>query len=136
MKRLQLLYLLVPALLYEIFGGMGLLLILGGLIGVGFLIFYAQKWSELRALRRKYADEDTVQLISRGRLWIGQTAEQVVDAIGEPDGVSHAWGKQSGFAVWTYDLDLGRCLRVRIDHEVVADWKVAEPPASGSEDCT
>jgi len=75
-------------------------------------------------LIKKYQDEDLVSRIMQRTLWQGQTAEQVIDAIGEPKDIDEKVLKTKIKQTWKY-FPSGRRrygLRITLDDNIVVGW--------------
>lgn len=54
-------------------------------------------------LIEKYGDQDIVERILRGEVWVGQSGEQVTDALGQPEEVGNRIESSRGESeVWKY----------------------------------
>jgi len=74
-------------------------------------------------LSAKYSGQ-TLGLILDGRVWLGQTAEQLVDSIGRPHGVDHKTMKTIRREIWKYGHRGSNRYRVRVtlDFGRVVSW--------------
>ena len=75
-------------------------------------------------LLTKYKDEILVNKLMQRKLWQGQTAEQVIDAIGEPKDIDEKVLKTKIKQTWKY-FPSGRRrygLRVTLDDGIVVGW--------------
>lgn len=105
----------------------GWTLVLGGLFI--FVIVITLAWLLTKKLRfsrllDKYGDEVVVRKIIGRTLWQGQTAEQVIDALGEPKDIDQKVLKTKTKEVWKY-FPSGRRrygLRVTLDNGEVVGW--------------
>jgi hypothetical protein len=85
----------------------------------------ASKWLERpERIRAKYPDPEMTQKILDEILWVGETAEQVRDSLGEPDAVDERVLKTRRREVWKYDeITRGRYRRrITLDGGVVVSW--------------
>ncbi len=69
-------------------------LVIGGLLT--FLVITAIVWSIVKKLRfsrllDKYGNEEIANKIMKRALWQGQTAEQVIDSLGEPKDIDEKY---------------------------------------------
>lgn len=99
-------------------GGIMILIILLALI---YWIKIALKRS---MLIKKYQDENLANKIMQRTLWQGQTAEQLIDAIGEPKDVDEKVLKTKTKQTWKY-FPSGRRrygLRITLDDGIVVGW--------------
>jgi hypothetical protein len=75
-------------------------------------------------LFKKYQNEDLVNKIMKRTLWQGQTAEQVIDALGKPKDIDQKVLKTKTKEVWKY-FPSGRRrygLRITLDNGNVVGW--------------
>jgi hypothetical protein len=75
-------------------------------------------------LRTKYSDEQIVQRIMRRSYWNGQSAEQLLDSLGQPSGVNRQLMKTKQREVWKYS-PVGKNrykLRITLDQGQVVGW--------------
>ena len=75
-------------------------------------------------LLKKYGDEELVEKLVNRTLWQGQTAEQVIDAIGEPKDIDEKVLKTKVKHTWKY-FPSGRRrygLRITLDDGIVTGW--------------
>jgi membrane protein implicated in regulation of membrane protease activity len=75
-------------------------------------------------LLQKYGDEDTVEKIMRGTIWLSQTAEQLRDSLGDPVDTDEKVMKTKRREVWKYhQISAKRFgLRVTVENGVVVGW--------------
>lgn len=75
-------------------------------------------------LLKKYGDEELVDRIMSGRIWQGQSAEQLRESIGEPLDVDEKVMKTKRREVWKYHALGGNRfgLRVTLNQSVVVGW--------------
>ncbi len=73
----------------------------------------------------KYQDKEVVDNIMRRQFWQGQTAEQLIDAIGEPEDIDVKVLKTKKKEIWKYDHQRGNRyeLRITLDNDVVVGWE-------------
>lgn len=85
-----------------------------------------QKQLEARhaALTTKYSDKKIVDDIMRGAYWQGQTAEQLLDSLGQPADIDEKVLKTRKREIWKYhQLSANRFgLRITVENDVVAGW--------------
>ncbi len=76
-------------------------------------------------LMAKYQDKEVVDNIMRRQFWQGQTAEQLIDAIGEPEDIDVKVLKTKKKEIWKYDHQRGNRyeLRITLDNDVVVGWE-------------
>ena len=72
----------------------------------------------------KYQDKEVVDNIMRRQFWQGQTAEQLIDAIGEPEDIDVKVLKTKKKEIWKYDHQSGNRyeLRITLDNDIVVGW--------------
>jgi len=108
------------------FGVVILIGICGGLIGLAALYAnkYAKRKAKLQYLTGKYSDAEIVNRILQRQLWPGETAEQVIDSFGEPEGKDDKLLKTIKREVWKYyPTGVNRYgLRITLDNDVVTMW--------------
>jgi hypothetical protein len=83
-----------------------------------------QRQKRIQYLRQKYGDEETVRRILRRVLWQGETAEQLLDSIGNPVSTDNKVMATRRREVWKY-RPAGRnrySLRVTLDDGIVIGW--------------
>ena len=85
---------------------------------------YTKHQKRLKYLREKYQDEELVQRIAEGYFWQGQTAEQVIDSIGNPVDVDKKMLKTKKKEVWKYNhRGANRYgLRITLENSIVVEW--------------
>jgi len=102
------------------------LLIIGIALIIGLIFMIRQIGISRRrsALVDKYGDEELVRDIEQGYYWQGQTAEQLRDALGDPDDIDEKVLKTKIKSVWKYyPQGVNRYgLRVKLDDAVVTGW--------------
>jgi hypothetical protein len=86
-----------------------------------------QKDIRLAYLNEKYCDE-TLQRVLQGQLWLGQTAEQVIDSIGEPIATDRNLLKTRKKEIWKYSPSgVNRYrLRITLEGDRVVGWDQKE----------
>ena len=101
--------------------------IAGGVVGIIVLIaaiVWLLKNNRRRKLIKKYQDETLVDALLEQRFWEGQTADQLLDALGDPHDVDQKVLKTKKKEIWKYDhrghnrYDL----RITLDDDVVVGW--------------
>ncbi len=94
------------------------------IIALFFLIKQISKSRRRSALMEKYGDEDLVRDIEDGYYWQGQTADQLRDALGDPEDVDEKVLKTKIKSVWKYNHLGGNRygLRITLDDAVVTGW--------------
>ena len=81
----------------------------------------------LAYLEEKYCDE-TLQRVLQGQLWQGQTAEQVIDSLGEPVAIDRNLLKTRKREIWKYSQSgVNRYrLRITLEGDRVVGWDQKE----------
>ncbi len=96
-----------------------------GLLIISILLLISIKNKVRRSkLRSKYNDDILVEKLMQRTLWQGQTAEQVIDAIGEPKDIDERVLKTKTKQTWKY-FPSGRRrygLRITLDDGIVVGW--------------
>lgn len=95
-----------------------------GAIGMYILFKYMKRQQRLEYLRNKYRNEELVQRIFNGYFWEGQSANQLVDSLGQPDAVDRKVLKTKTKEVWKYGHQGANryALRITLDDGIVAGW--------------
>jgi hypothetical protein len=93
--------------------------------GVAIAIPVARSTMRKRRIRAKYDPETAKRIIAR-MTWQGQTAEQLVDALGQPADVDQAVMKSKTREVWKYGRTGKNRYRTRITLEdgAVVGWEM------------
>ena len=104
----------------------------GPFVGVGLVgylllsISYKRRWvaARLAYLRSKYKDERVVQAVFAQKYWQGQTAEQLLDSLGNPVAIDDKLLKTRTREVWKYERQgVNRYrLRITLDNDEVVAW--------------
>lgn len=83
-----------------------------------------QKQQRLSYLRDKYKNEDVVQKIYEGYFWVGQTAQQLTDSLGQPEAIDNKLLKTRVKEVWKYNRQgVNRfSLRITVENGRVIGW--------------
>ena len=104
----------------------GLILPIGfiSLAALSLIIFFIAKKIRYSRLYRKYNDEELVKKIMKRTLWQGQTAEQVIDALGKPKDIDQKVLKTKTKEVWKYFPSGSRRygLKITLDNGEVVGW--------------
>jgi hypothetical protein len=100
------------------------LLVVAAAIGLFIWHKLNQQAKRLQFLRAKYGDEEIVQRILKHKFWRGQTADQLVDSLGNPVNVDRRLLKSKAREVWKYNLrGVNRYgLRITLDENIVNGW--------------
>ena len=89
------------------------------------LVRTALRFIRRKSLMTKYRDTSVVDQLMDRRFWQGQTAEQLLDAIGRPDDIDQKVLKTKKKEIWKYDHH-GRNrygLRITLDDDLVVGWE-------------
>ncbi|MGA8087666.1 MAG: hypothetical protein WCA10_10190 [Terracidiphilus sp.] len=97
------------------------------IVGIIVLIVLHSKQKQkkrIEFLTSKYGDPTIVDHIFNHRYWQGQTAEQLMDSLGNPHGVDRKLLKTLKREVWKYNpRGVNRyALRITLDNDVVSNW--------------
>ena len=93
------------------------------------VVFKLIKASRRRSiLMAKYKNESLVDDIVQSNFWQGQTADQLMDALGKPDDIDEKVLKTKIKSVWKYNHLGGNRygLRINLDDGVVSGWDLKE----------
>lgn len=106
-------------------GGIGPLIAL--LVGAIMLVVWlksARKKKKLAYLMAKYGDAEIAANIYKHGFWHGQTAEQLVDSLGDPHGIDKKLLRTMKREVWKYNpRGVNRYgLRITLDNDTVSGW--------------
>jgi hypothetical protein len=77
-----------------------------------------------RRLTEKYQTAEVVRKVLKKQLWVGQTTEQLVDALGRPSDIDQKVSKTKSKETWRYERR-GKHrfgLRITIEDGVVVGW--------------
>lgn len=98
--------------------------IAGLCVAVYFWHQHEKKKQRLAYLREKYSDEDLVQKIFGGYFWQGQSEEQLIDALGEPEAIDKKVLKTKKKEVWKYNHQGANRynLRITLENNLVVGW--------------
>jgi hypothetical protein len=100
-------------------------IVLIALFAVAIYAVIRKRAARLAYLRTKYGDETIVQRIIGKQCWQGQTAEQLLDSLGDAPSVDRDLLKTKKREVWKYGASgKGRYrLRITLDQDVVVGVK-------------
>jgi len=111
-------------------GQMGWLYVIIGIIALIGLLLWANERSNAQrrqALLEKYTDPAIVEAIMQRNYWVGQTNEQLNDALGPPADIDERVLKTKVKHTWKYHKR-GRnryALRVILDNGIVVGWQTS-----------
>ena len=86
---------------------------------------WGREYRRFRRLQRKYAgDPEVLRDIQDQIIWQGESAEAVLDSLGEPHTVQNLPRKTKRKEIWKYGHEGGNRYRLRVvlDDDVVVDW--------------
>ncbi|AKE51636.1 hypothetical protein [Kangiella geojedonensis] len=93
---------------------------------IGLTVWYkiSRKAKHKEALMLKYQDEELVEALIKRSFWQGQTAEQLLDSLGQPHDIDQKVLKSKKREVWKYNHQGGNRygLRITLDNDQVAGW--------------
>lgn len=106
---------------------MGWGLLIGAVIMIIALIIWcqaAQKKKRREELMAKYNDADLVDKLMDRSFWQGQTSEQLLDSLGNPQDVDEKILKTKKKEIWKYNHQSGNRYRLRItlDNDIIVGW--------------
>lgn len=93
---------------------------------VAFLLYRAiKKKKRLRYLEQKYVNKRKVEKIINGDIWQGETAEQLVDSMGNPEVIDDTLLKTQKKVVWKYGRRGAKSynLIVNLEKGIVVRWE-------------
>ena len=119
---------LIITAVIKFFQNVGLLplIIVIGVCVVAFFLYRAlKKRRRLKYLEQKYVNKKKVEKIINGDIWQGETAEQLIDSIGNPDVIDDKLLKTQKKVVWKYGRRGagGYNLIVNLEKGLVVSWE-------------
>lgn len=105
--------------------GWGTLVIIAIVAVTLVVVIKAQNKKKRReALLRKYQDPETVAAIMNRSFWQGQTDEQLVDSLGNPEDIDQKILKTKKKEIWKYNHQGGNRygLRITLENDHVVGW--------------
>lgn len=115
---IMLIILAIPLLLIDMFAkALGWPITIIAIIAVIFLIIrhYNKKRAEwIESLYKKYKSEKIVNGILNKEYWSGQSSEQLIDSLGEPDCIDRIESKRRFKETWKYQCDGVNRYKLRI----------------------
>ena len=116
----------------EALGGIGNVVIIGIVIAAIVIFIKILSWgNEKKAkaerrkkLMQKYNNEDIVNNIMSQIIWQGQTANQIIESLGQAEDVDQKVLKTKKKEIWKYGFEGGNRYRLRItlENDVVVGW--------------
>jgi uncharacterized membrane protein len=116
----------------KILGGFGVVMLMVSFVAivtafVAVFIWFKndQRQKRIKALQERYGDGQIVRRIVEKEFWKGQTAEQLRDSIGNPQGIDKKSMATRKREVWKYNRT-GKhryALRITLDDDVVSGWE-------------
>ncbi|HVZ83973.1 MAG TPA: hypothetical protein VG893_09900 [Terracidiphilus sp.] len=87
-------------------------------------IKHSRRQARIQQLQDKYGDPHVVDLILHRHFWQGQTAEQLADSLGTPQGVDRKCLSTRNREIWKYNhRGANRYgLRITLDDGIVSTW--------------
>ena len=72
----------------------------------------------------KYQDEALVEKLMKCSFWQGQSSDQLLDSIGNPEDIDEKVLKTKKKEVWKYNHQSGNRygLRITLDNDIVVGW--------------
>ena len=119
---------LIITAVIKFFQNVGLLplIIVIGVCVVAFFLYRAlKKRRRLKYLEQKYVNKKKVEKIINGDTWQGETAEQLIDSIGNPEVIDDKLLKTQKKVVWKYGRRGagGYNLIVNLEKGLVVSWE-------------
>jgi len=119
---------LIITAVIKFFQNVGLLplIIVIGVCVVAFFLYRAlKKRRRLKYLEQKYVNKKKVEKIINGDIWQGETAEQLIDSIGNPEVIDDKLLKTQKKVVWKYGRRGagGYNLIVNLEKGLVVSWE-------------
>ena len=119
---------LIITAVIKFFQNVGLLplIIVIGVCVVAFFLYRAlKKRRRLKYLEQKYVNKKKVDKIINGDIWQGETAEQLIDSIGNPEVIDDKLLKTQKKVVWKYGRRGagGYNLIVNLEKGLVVSWE-------------
>jgi len=101
-------------------------IVIGLALAAGIYTFYtiSQEKKKREYLMSKYNDVKLVEDIMSKSIWENQTAEQLLESIGKPEGIDEKVLKTKKKEIWKYEHRGGNRygLRVTLDDDIVVGW--------------
>lgn len=100
------------------------IIVIGACIGIYFFYQSSKKKKRLEYLKQKYIDDEIVNNLFKGVIWQGETAEQLINSIGNPVAVDNKLLKTKKKEVWKYDHQGANRynLRITLENDIVVGW--------------
>ena len=93
---------------------------------LGLVVWYQAEQAKKRReeLMNKYQDEELVDSLIKQTFWQGQTADQLIDSLGNPHDIDQKILKTKKKEVWKYNHQGGNRygLRITLDNDLVVGW--------------
>ena len=118
---------LIVGAVVKFFEKVGYLVPIVGLVGTVALFYIykaTQKKKRREFLMQKYNDGEIVNLLMSRSFWQGQSAEQLIESLGEPVEVDNKMLKTKKKEIWKYNHQGGNRfgLRVTLENDEVVGW--------------
>ena len=112
----------------KIFGAACFLVPLGICVaGFSAFVWHKRNQEKMRSkyLRCKYSDERVAERVVAGRRWEGQTSQQLIDSLGNPQSIEQKVLKTRKREIWKYDKRGANRygLRVTLEDDIVVGWE-------------
>jgi len=106
-------------------GLLPLIIVIGACVVAFFLYRALKKRRRVKYLEQKYVNKKKVEKIINGDIWHGETAEQLIDSIGNPDVIDDKLLKTQKKVVWKYGRRgaSGYNLIVNLEKGLVVSWE-------------
>ena len=106
-------------------GLLPLIIVIGACVVAFFLYRALKKRRRVKYLEQKYVNKKKVEKIINGDIWHGETAEQLIDSIGNPDVIDDKLLKTQKKVVWKYGRRGagGYNLIVNLEKGLVVSWE-------------
>ena len=116
---------LIVLLLAKTIAALGVVVIGISALAAGIIVWIKRNRRKARLLylSGKYDEESALRIMQK-TYWIGQTSEQLIDSLGEPDERDDRVSRTIRREIWKYrHKGANRYgLRITLDHGVVAGW--------------
>lgn len=94
-----------------------LIALFGGLLFAGWRFLTYE--TRFRRFFSKYKNDEIARMVASGKIWTGQTKEQLRDAKGEPLRIED-YGQES---IWVYKMPIGnQPMRIIVEEDRVKTW--------------
>ena len=107
------------------------LFVILAIAGAAYLLY--ARWvriTRLKSIRQKYSDDAIVAALTDQKIWIGMTADQLIDSWGKPKRIREYSSISDVIYEYKY-MKIGRNqfpARVTVDNDIVTDWTESSKP--------